>query len=157
MTPTPSALAQQWLACFDSKDVDALVALYAVDARHHSPELRVQKPETGGVIAGRAALRDWWAGAFIRLPQLKYVATRITEQDERVVLNICGRRRASPTCRSGSVPHPRRIDTRIVRLSRLIYGPALAIRTPRRIFPMKQAPPRFPASFCDGARGRLVP
>jgi hypothetical protein len=80
------ALARKWLSCFDTKDVDALVALYAAEARHFSPKLRVQRPETGGCIQGREALRAWWADAFARLPQLHYRESRITAQPGRVVL-----------------------------------------------------------------------
>ncbi len=78
------ALAREWLACFDLKDVDRLVSLYAADARHTSPKLRAQKPETGGHVVGREALRAWWADAFQRLPQLKYVERTLTTDGERV-------------------------------------------------------------------------
>src|SRR3954468_11044631 len=80
------ALARRWLSCFESKDVDALVALYAPDAQHFSPKLRALRPDTGGCIRGRAELREWWADAFRRIPQLRYVETRITAQPGRVVL-----------------------------------------------------------------------
>ena len=79
-------LARRWLSCFDTQDVDALVALYAPDARHFSPKLRTLRPQTGGCIEGRGELRDWWADAFRRLPALRYVETRITAQPGRVVL-----------------------------------------------------------------------
>ena len=84
-----AALARAWLACFERQDADALVALYAEGARHYSPRLRVQRPESGGCIEGRPALREWWADAFRRLPTLRYVETRITAQgagDGRVFL-----------------------------------------------------------------------
>ena len=81
-----TTLARRWLACFDTHDVDTLVSLYAPDARHYSPKLRVARPETGGCIEGRSALRDWWSDAFRRLPALRYEETRIAEGDEHVVL-----------------------------------------------------------------------
>ena len=71
-------LARLWLSCFETKDLSTLVGLYAERARHVSPKLRVQRPETGGCIEGQAALRDWWGDAFTRLPELRYVETRIT-------------------------------------------------------------------------------
>lgn len=79
-------IARRWLACFESHDVEALVALYADDARHTSPKLRVQRPETGGFLIGKAALRDWWADAFRRLPQLRYVEQSLTADGERVFM-----------------------------------------------------------------------
>ena len=79
-------LVRRWLACFDTKDVDTLVSLYAENARHYSPKLRVQRPETGGAIEGKAALHAWWKDAFTRLPELRYSETRITENGERACL-----------------------------------------------------------------------
>lgn len=80
------ALSRRWLACFESHDVDTLVALYAPDARHTSPRLRVLRPETGGSLVGRDALRAWWADAFRRLPGLRYVEQSITANDRRVFM-----------------------------------------------------------------------
>jgi len=80
------ALARTWLACFERKDVDALVALYAEDARHTSPKLRALHPETGGFLVGRAALRAWWADAFQRLPALRYQETALTADGTRVFM-----------------------------------------------------------------------
>jgi ketosteroid isomerase-like protein len=80
------ALARTWLRCFETKDVDALVALYAPDARHTSPKIRTLHPETGGFLVGQAALRAWWADAFQRLPELRYVEQTLTAQDDRVFM-----------------------------------------------------------------------
>src|SRR5450432_2344715 len=77
-------IARRWLICFETHDVDTLVALYAETARHTSPKLRVSRPETGGHIHGRAALRAWWADAFQRLPQLRYVEQSLTADGARV-------------------------------------------------------------------------
>lgn len=79
-------IARRWLACFEAKDAGALVALYAEDARHTSPKLRVLRPESGGSIIGRAALREWWADAFRRLPELRYVQRSITAEENRVFI-----------------------------------------------------------------------
>jgi ketosteroid isomerase-like protein len=78
------AIARTWLACFERKDVDALVALYAEDARHTSPKLRVSRPLSGGHLQGRAELRAWWADAFARLPRLRYVERTLTADGARV-------------------------------------------------------------------------
>lgn len=80
------ALGRAWLAAFDRRDLDALLALYADDAVHTSPKLRERRPETNGEVRGKAALRDWWADAMQRLPQLRYVERRITADDARVVI-----------------------------------------------------------------------
>lgn len=79
-------LARAWLAAFNAHDVTALVALYADDCTHTSPKLRALHPETGGRLVGKAALTAWWTDALLRLPGLRYEATFITANAERVVL-----------------------------------------------------------------------
>ena len=66
------SLARRWLAAFNGRALDTLLALYADEARHFSPKLLARRPETEGVVTGRAALRDWWADCFERLPGLHY-------------------------------------------------------------------------------------
>lgn len=80
------AIARRWLACFETHDVDALVALYADDARHTSPKIRALHPETGGFLVGKPALRAWWADAFRRLPALRYVERTLTADTDRVFM-----------------------------------------------------------------------
>jgi hypothetical protein len=93
-------LARAWLAAFNGRELEKLLAIYADDALHHSPKLRARRPETGGIVRGKAALREWWADSFARLPELRYVERAITaarapafaegdgrgERDGRVVL-----------------------------------------------------------------------
>jgi ketosteroid isomerase-like protein len=80
------AIAERWLACFEQRDLDGLLALYADDATHTSPKIRVRHPETGGVLRGKAAMRAWWADSFERLPAMKYVPTSITADGSRVYM-----------------------------------------------------------------------
>jgi ketosteroid isomerase-like protein len=80
------ALARRWLACFETGDVKTLVSLYDEHARHTSPKLRTLRPETGGFLIGRAALEDWWADAFRRLPGLRYRERQLTADGERVFM-----------------------------------------------------------------------
>jgi len=73
-----TALARAWLAAFNARDLDRLLALYADDAAHFSPKLLARRPETKGLVRGTAALRDWWADCFERLPGLRYAERAIT-------------------------------------------------------------------------------
>lgn len=79
-------IALSWLACFERRDLDGLLALYAEDATHTSPKIRVRHPETGGVLRGKASMRAWWADSFERLPSMKYVPTSITADTSRVYM-----------------------------------------------------------------------
>ena len=80
------ALARRWLACFEAKDLEGLLALYAEDARHTSPKIRALHPETGGFLVGKPALRAWWADAFRRLPGLRYEERTLTSDGARVFM-----------------------------------------------------------------------
>ena len=85
MTDT-STIATRWLAAFNAHDLEALLALYDEQAVHFSPKLKIRKPETGGLIKGKDAMRAWWADALERLPTLHYKLTALTANNERVFM-----------------------------------------------------------------------
>ncbi len=78
--------ARAWLARFNARDLDGLLALYTDDAIHVSPKLRDWQPETCGEIRGKAALSTWWRESFERRPQLRYEERRVTADGDSVVL-----------------------------------------------------------------------
>ncbi|MEO8067835.1 MAG: nuclear transport factor 2 family protein, partial [Flavobacteriales bacterium] len=80
------AIATQWFAAFNAHDLEALLTLYADDAEHYSPKLKVRRPETNGLVAGKPALRNWWRDAFDRLPTLRYEVLKLTADDEQVFM-----------------------------------------------------------------------
>ena len=79
-------IASNWLAAFNEHNLEKLLALYADDAIHYSPKLKVRHPETKGLIKGKENLRSWWKDAFDRLPTLQYEATSLTANQERVFM-----------------------------------------------------------------------
>ncbi len=83
---TLRAIAENWLDCFARRDLDGLLALYADDATHTSPKIRVRHPETGGLLRGKDAMRAWWQDSFERLPSMRYVPTALTADHQRVVM-----------------------------------------------------------------------
>ena len=87
------ALAERWLAAFNGRDLDALLALYDDAAVHTSPNLRARDPQSQGKIVGKAKLREWWRDCFERLPGLRYDATRLTADGECVWMEY---RRSNP-------------------------------------------------------------
>src|SRR5262249_18258883 len=79
-------IAEAWLACFERRDLDGLLGLYADDATHTSPKIRVRHPESGGVLHGKAQMRAWWQDSFDRLPSMRYTPTALTADDRRVLM-----------------------------------------------------------------------
>ena len=80
------AIARSWLTAFNARHLDALLVLYADDAVHESPKLRVRDPESRGLIRGKNALHAWWRDAMDRLPQLRYEELHLTASDNRVFM-----------------------------------------------------------------------
>ncbi len=79
-------IALQWFAAFNAKNMEHLLALYADDAEHYSPKLKIRLPETLGLIKGKSALRIWWQDAFDRLPSLKYEVIKLTADEDQVFM-----------------------------------------------------------------------
>lgn len=112
-------IAEAWLAAFEARDLDALLALYSDDATHTSPKIRERHPETGGELRGKAAMRAWWQEAFDRLPSLRYIASQITAGSDSVVLEYIRRLDGVPDLRISESFDVS--DGRIIR-SRVFHG-----------------------------------
>ena len=83
---SPLAIAKLWLNAFNEHNLEALLDLYADDAQHFSPKLKIRQPETNGLIIGKDAMRTWWQDAFERLPDLVYREEQLTANNNRVFM-----------------------------------------------------------------------
>lgn len=83
---SPTQIANNWFASFNKQNVDRLLSLYDENAEHFSPRLLKNHPETNGLIKGKAAMREWWQGAFDRMPSLRYHPIEIREENDIVFL-----------------------------------------------------------------------
>lgn len=79
-------IARRWFAAFNAHDLEDLLTLYADDAEHFSPKLKIRRPETHGLIRGKDALRGWWRDAFDRLPTLRYEVVKLTADEDQVFM-----------------------------------------------------------------------
>lgn len=79
-------IAVEWMDAFNAKDLERLLSLYHDNAEHYSPKLKIRKPETNGLVTGKAAMREWWQDAFDRLPTLFYKITSLTANDRQVFM-----------------------------------------------------------------------
>lgn len=79
-------IAAKWFAAFNEHDLENLLLLYDDHAHHFSPKLKIRKPDTQGLIKGKAALREWWQDAFDRLPSLQYEVIKLTADEEQVFM-----------------------------------------------------------------------
>jgi ketosteroid isomerase-like protein len=79
-------IALKWLDAFNRHHLEDLLSLYAEDAQHYSPKLKLRNPETRGFVMGKDQLRNWWQDAFDRLPTLRYEIVKLTADDEQVFM-----------------------------------------------------------------------
>ena len=79
-------IAHRWFDAFNEHDLEKLLSLYSDIAHHYSPKLKIQQPETQGLIKGKAELRHWWQGAFDRLSTLHYKLISLTANENRVFM-----------------------------------------------------------------------
>lgn len=86
MNKGPEQIALRWFEAFNEHNLEKLLSLYHDEAQHYSPKLKIRRPETNGLVIGKAALRDWWADAFERLTTLHYKVTSLTANDQRVFM-----------------------------------------------------------------------
>ena len=80
------SIAYEWFEAFNEHNLEKLLSLYADDAQHYSPKLKLRQPETNGLISGKNALRTWWKDSFERLPTLKYTPTRFIADDTSIFM-----------------------------------------------------------------------
>lgn len=74
------AFARDWVAAWNRRDVDAIVAHYAPDGRFTSP-VALERLGSATVI-GRDALKAYWSGA-IKLASLQFTLDRAVWDDAR--------------------------------------------------------------------------
>jgi ketosteroid isomerase-like protein len=80
------SIAYKWFEAFNAHDIEKLLSLYADDAQHYSPKLKIHQPHTNGLIKSKAELNNWWQGAFTRLPTLQYKIINLIADEEQVFM-----------------------------------------------------------------------
>jgi hypothetical protein len=91
-----NAIAQKWINAFNVHDLEKLLALYAEDAAHYSPKLKIKQPATNGWIKGKQALKVWWKDAFNRIPSLQYELKNIIVNDKQLLMEYLRRADKEP-------------------------------------------------------------
>ena len=71
-TPEPGTFAEEWSAAWNRRDVEDVLAHFHDDVVFSSPVAAEMVPGSGGVVRGKAALRDYWTTALAALPELRF-------------------------------------------------------------------------------------
>jgi hypothetical protein len=86
-TPDPNRYAEQWVRAWNAHDIEAVLDHFADDVVFTSPVAVRVVPESGGVVRGKAALRDYWAAALKTLPQLHFDVVGVYRGESTLVIN----------------------------------------------------------------------
>jgi ketosteroid isomerase-like protein len=73
----PAQFARHWNEAWNAHDVDAVLELFHDDVVFTSPLAARLFPESGGVIEGKDALRQYWSTALAERPDLRFELTGI--------------------------------------------------------------------------------
>lgn len=87
MTPDPTAFVCRWCAAWNRHDTDAVLAHFTDDVIFTSPIAQRVVPETGGIVRGKAALRDYWEKALTSVPDLHFTIIDVYEGIDTVVIH----------------------------------------------------------------------
>jgi ketosteroid isomerase-like protein len=67
-----AALGREWIAAWNSHDLERILALYAEDAEMTSDRIQALGLEASGTLRGKDKLRMYWSKAFRLLPGLHF-------------------------------------------------------------------------------------
>lgn len=65
-------IADTWIAAWNARDLDRILALYADDCEMTSAAIQRLGIDAGGLVHGKPALRRYWARALDLLPDLHF-------------------------------------------------------------------------------------
>jgi ketosteroid isomerase-like protein len=86
MTFDAQTYAEQWIADWNTRDLDVILPHYADDVVFRSPVAARVRPESGGVIVGKAALADYWAAALAQNPDLHFTLETVFASVDAVTI-----------------------------------------------------------------------
>ena len=67
-----AALGREWIAAWNSRDLERVLALYSDDAEMTSDKIQALGFEASGTLRGKASLRMYWGKALALLPNLRF-------------------------------------------------------------------------------------
>ena len=75
--PEPLAFSAAWEAAFNAHDLEAVLVHFHEDVVFTSPTAARVVPESGGVVRGKQALREYWTEGLRLMPDLHVTVERV--------------------------------------------------------------------------------
>jgi ketosteroid isomerase-like protein len=67
-----AALGREWIAAWNSRDLERVLKLYAEDSEMTSDKIQALGFDSSGTLEGKAKIRIYWAKALTLLPDLHF-------------------------------------------------------------------------------------
>jgi ketosteroid isomerase-like protein len=87
--------AEEWIAAWNARDLERILSHYTDDFEMSSPVIVRLMGEPSGALRGKAAVRDYWARALARIPDLHFALIDVYTGASSVVIHYDGPRGAS--------------------------------------------------------------
>ena len=84
--------ARDWCAAWNRHDVEAVLDHFHEDVIFTSPVAQRVVPKTGGVVRGKAALRDYWTQALSKMDDLHFTVICVYAGVDAVVIHYRNQR-----------------------------------------------------------------
>jgi ketosteroid isomerase-like protein len=84
--PDPAEFAARWIAAWNARDIEAVLADYAEDVVFSSPTAARFVPDSGGVVRGKDTLRRYWTLALEANPGLHFELLEVFAGVDTLVL-----------------------------------------------------------------------
>lgn len=83
----PMKFARDWIDAWNRRDVEGVLLHYADEVEFTSPTALRVVPDSGGVVHGRTALRDYWVRALTMNPDLEFTLIGVYTGIDTIVLH----------------------------------------------------------------------
>jgi len=84
--PDLAALGREWIAAWNSHDLERILALYADDSEMTSDRIQALGLAASGTLRGKEQIRAYWGLALLRLPNLHFELIDIYVSPDSIVV-----------------------------------------------------------------------
>lgn len=84
--PNPETFAAEWIAAWNSHDLERILHHYADDMTVTSPMIKVTLGTDDGTVHGKAAVREYWGAALQKIPDLHFELVECTQGFDSIAL-----------------------------------------------------------------------
>jgi ketosteroid isomerase-like protein len=81
-----TALGHEWIAAWNARDLDRVLALYAEDFEMTSEHIVRLGFDASGTLRGKSKVREYWAFALARLPDLHFELIDLYASPDSVIV-----------------------------------------------------------------------